>query len=110
MNCLLQGYSQFCISKTARPPEFILCVGDDIPDEYMFHSLYGKFFLHPYHILSHVLNSGISFVEYSEEKKALYPLEVNPKDIITVTVGRKASCAKYYVNNVEEVKSVLSIV
>ena len=61
--------------------DFILCVGDDVSDEKMFTSVF-------------------SFLAKSETQESA-------SHVFTVTVGKKASNASYYVENAEEIANLL---
>ena len=69
--------------KKGRNPDFIMCVGDDFSDEKMFNYLSKK---------------------ENEIKK--YCKEAC---IYSITVGKKPSKAKYYVNNIKNVKEIINI-
>ena len=65
-----------------RPPDFILCIGDDASDEKMFRYLKLK----------------------QKEIRSF-----NPKaKLISITVGKKPSEADYYVNNVKDVQELIN--
>ncbi|KAG1712304.1 hypothetical protein DVH05_000051 [Phytophthora capsici] len=61
-------------STSGQYVDFILCVGDDLSDEFMF--------------------------QYLEEAR-------NRRNMFTVTVGKKPSAAKYFVNDVEQVMEIV---
>ena len=68
--------------KSGRKPDFIMCIGDDNSDEKMFNYLNNK---------------------ENEIKKYS-----NDATIYSITVGKKPSKAKYYVNNIRNVKEIIN--
>ena len=69
--------------KKGKPPDFIMCVGDDFSDEKMF-----------------------NYLDKKENEIKKYCKDVS---IYSITVGKKPSKAKYYVNNVKNVKEIINI-
>ena len=69
--------------KKGRAPDFIMCVGDDFSDEKMF-----------------------NYLDKKENEIKKYCKDVN---IYSITVGKKPSKAKYYVNSVKNVKEIINI-
>ena len=70
--------------KKGRTPDFILCIGDDFSDEKMFDYLNRK---------------EVEINKYCGKDVILYP----------ITVGKKPSKAKYYVDNPKIVKEIINI-
>ena len=68
--------------KQQKPPDFILCIGDDASDEKMFRFLKMK----------------QKEIKYCNQKAKL----------ISITVGKKPSEAEYYVNNVKDVQELIN--
>ena len=68
--------------KKGRIPDFIMCIGDDNSDEKMF--------------------------DYLNKKKEI--IQKYSKNVIlySITVGKKPSKAKYYVNNTKTVKEIIN--
>ena len=68
--------------KKGRTPDFIMCIGDDNSDEKMF-----------------------NYLEKKENEIKKYSKEIC---LYSITVGKKPSKAKYYVNNSKNVKEILN--
>ena len=68
--------------KQQKPPDFILCIGDDASDEKMFRFLKMK-------------------------QKEIKNCNQKAK-LISITVGKKPSEAQYYVNNVKDVQELIN--
>lgn len=87
--CIMQGVSKGlaveklvgALNDNGKPPDFVLCIGDDRSDEDMFESI------------------------YSTTSRSLFP---TVPEVFACTVGQKPSKAKYYVEDTSEVIRLLA--
>lgn len=101
-------------SKQGPSPDFVLCMGDDASDEYMFTSVYSY--------LSETAETELVRSHKAHDAAAARgdlrtgPLQRKPsqeaeeevtKYVFTTSVGKHRSHAAFYVHNVEEVRALL---
>ena len=85
-------------SKKGPSPDFILCMGDDASDEYMFTSIYSYLSETAETELHRQPDSG-AVKEEAEEEVTKY--------VFTCSVGKHRSHASFYVRNVDEIRELL---
>lgn len=81
-------------SKKGPSPDFILCMGDDASDEYMFTSIYSYL-------------SETAETELHRQPGTGGAEEEVTKDVFTCSVGKHRSHASFYVRNVDEIRELL---
>ncbi len=102
-------------SKQGPSPDFILCMGDDASDEYMFTSIYSY--------LSETAETELVRSHRAHDEAAAAGVKPAPgvlqrrpsqeaeeevtKYVFTCSVGKHRSHASFYVHNVEEIKGLL---
>lgn len=98
-------------SKQGPSPDFILCMGDDASDEYMFSSIYSYLSetaetelarSHKAHDAAARASAAPPSRKPSQEAE-----EEVTKYVFTCSVGKHRSHAAFYVHNVEEVRTLL---
>ena len=105
-------------SKQGPSPDFIMCMGDDASDEYMFTSIYSYLSETAETELtrSHKAHDAAAAAAAAGRPPALGVLQRRPsqeaeeevtKYVFTCSVGKHRSHASFYVHNVEEVRGLL---
>lgn len=105
-------------SKEGPSPDFIMCMGDDASDEYMFTSLYSYLSEtaetelarshKAYDVAAAAAADGSEPVQgLSQRRPSQQAEEEITKYVFTCSVGKHRSHASFYVHNVEEVRKLL---
>lgn len=83
-------------AKKGRHPDFIFCIGDDTTDESMFKAIY-EYIAERSEDSVHGMDGGMSLTDQSIQH------------VFTCTVGKKPSNAHLYVNAVQDVEDLMSL-
>lgn len=105
-------------SKQGPSPDFILCMGDDASDEYMFTSIYSYLSetAETELVRSHKAHDKAAAAAAATSSPGAAPQRRKPsqeaeeevtKYVFTCSVGKHRSHAAFYVHNVEEVRALL---